>query len=391
MNIAHHAASDPNPLIYLGFPLIQSTLQHNSFIAALIGKLKKKLQPLSAGQCHLLGKPLLSIHYSCPNAGISFASWHIQQIPSVAIQFLKKGISPVIPWKIWTLPRSQWGLGIQDVNLQYAALYFRWISPLLQLDCLLSTNNLLLVMLTYHINNHNCSSPHQLPLLFPVACQQLRNEECLSLVWCKNPSICSQETMITYWSICLLVLCYLYHPLCILSTKVVSNCLVNPFNNCRRCLPGNQLTISCAGKVYLTLHLQCGKGHLDNWSRALQPARTGCNFSLSLCMFPLQLLLYKSPFLLCTHLQPALPSKTVLQRLQMDIAPNQFAKHAPQPLHDGFFRLVLDDTSFVFAHMLLIGAIELCIAIDSFFWQSTYECQDLSISLQETFAEARYC
>ncbi|EPB89618.1 hypothetical protein HMPREF1544_03550, partial [Mucor circinelloides 1006PhL] len=59
---------------YLGFPLIQSTLQHNSFIAALIGKLKKKLQPLSAGQCHLLGKPLLSIHYSCPNAGISFAS-----------------------------------------------------------------------------------------------------------------------------------------------------------------------------------------------------------------------------------------------------------------------------------------------------------------------------
>ncbi|GAN11795.1 hypothetical protein MAM1_0979d11396 [Mucor ambiguus] len=48
---------------------------------------------------------------------IPFTQKDIQQITSVAIQFLKKSIFPVIPRKTWTLPRSQGGLGILGVNL----------------------------------------------------------------------------------------------------------------------------------------------------------------------------------------------------------------------------------------------------------------------------------
>jgi exonuclease III len=179
MNIHHlHTASDPNPLIYLGFPLIQSTLQRSNFTAALIQKLKKTLQPHSCRSVSVLGKAtivntlLLSKCWYILRV-IPFTQKDIQQITSVAIQFLKKGIFPVIPWKTWTLPRSQGGLGILDVNLQYAALYFRWIFPLLHLDSPSSTTNPLLAILIYHINNQNRSSCHQLPLLFPVARKQL--------------------------------------------------------------------------------------------------------------------------------------------------------------------------------------------------------------------------
>ncbi|GAN09290.1 hypothetical protein MAM1_0256d08815 [Mucor ambiguus] len=95
-----------------------------------------------------------------------------QQITFVAIQSLKKCVFPIIPWKTWTLPRSQGGPSILDVNLQHAALYFRWIFPLFHLDSLSFTNNPLLTTLIYRINNQNCSSCHQLPLLFPVTRQQ---------------------------------------------------------------------------------------------------------------------------------------------------------------------------------------------------------------------------
>ncbi|EPB81367.1 hypothetical protein HMPREF1544_11916 [Mucor circinelloides 1006PhL] len=178
MNITHlQTALDPTSLVYLGFPLIQSTIQRTNFMATLLGKLKKTLQPHASRSISVLGKATIV------NTLLLSKCWYIfrvlpltqkdlQQITSVAIQFLKKGIFPVIPWRIWTLPRSQGGLGILDVHLQYAALYFRWVSPLLQLYSPSSTDNPLLIMLSYHINNHNRSSHHQFPLLFPVARQQ---------------------------------------------------------------------------------------------------------------------------------------------------------------------------------------------------------------------------
>ncbi|CEP10784.1 hypothetical protein [Parasitella parasitica] len=158
MNIYHlQTALDPSPLVYLGFSLIQSTLQRNNFMAAFIAKLKKTLQPHTRRSVSVLGKATIVNTLLLSKCWYTFrviplTKMDIQQITSVAIQFLKKGISPVIPWRTWTLLRLQGGLGTLDVNLQHAALYFRWVSPLLQQNTPSSTSSVL--------------------LLFPVARQQ---------------------------------------------------------------------------------------------------------------------------------------------------------------------------------------------------------------------------
>jgi hypothetical protein len=38
-----------------------------------------------------------------------------------------KNIFPVIPWRVWTLPKTSGGLGVIDIQIQASALYFRWL------------------------------------------------------------------------------------------------------------------------------------------------------------------------------------------------------------------------------------------------------------------------
>ncbi|CEP13066.1 hypothetical protein, partial, partial [Parasitella parasitica] len=179
MNINHlQISTDPHPLIYLGFPLIQSTLQRNTFVRSFISKLKQTTISHSCRSLSIVGRATVVNTLLLSKCWYFFrvtplSSQELNQIKSVAIQFLKRGIFPVIPWSTWTLPRSKGGLGILDVQLQYAALYYRWISPLLDLESPTDNSNPLRAMLAIHISNHNNSEHHQLPLLLPVARKQL--------------------------------------------------------------------------------------------------------------------------------------------------------------------------------------------------------------------------
>ncbi|CEP16721.1 hypothetical protein [Parasitella parasitica] len=118
MNIMHlHSVKDEDPLIYLGFPLIQSRLQRVNFVEVLITKLKVAVQLHSTrslsvvGRATVLNSLILSrIWYVLRVTPLTLADF--QQLRSTAIQFLRKNIFLVIPWRVWTLPRAQGGLGV---------------------------------------------------------------------------------------------------------------------------------------------------------------------------------------------------------------------------------------------------------------------------------------
>ncbi|GAN11913.1 hypothetical protein MAM1_1253c11539, partial [Mucor ambiguus] len=90
---------------------------------------------------------------------------NIQAITSVCTKFLRQGIFPVIPWKTWIKPKPLGGLGVLDVSQQHAALYFRWVQPLLHPSDSPTMLDLMLVML---VNKQNRSEHVQVPLLFPT-------------------------------------------------------------------------------------------------------------------------------------------------------------------------------------------------------------------------------
>ncbi|OAC98760.1 hypothetical protein MUCCIDRAFT_115001 [Mucor lusitanicus CBS 277.49] len=101
-----------------------------------------------------------------------FALSELQQLRSLAIQFLRKRIFPVIPWKIWTLPKDQGGLGVLDIQVQASAMYFRWLQPLLTQDQAILDAHPVSCLLSYHIRNVTGCQHHQIPLLFPSARSQ---------------------------------------------------------------------------------------------------------------------------------------------------------------------------------------------------------------------------
>jgi hypothetical protein len=160
--------NDPNPIIYLGFPMIQSTQQRANFVGSFITKLRAAVQPHLSRTLSVVGKATVV------NSLILSKCWYlfrvtpltnneIQQITSVALQFCRKGIFPLIPWQVWTSPKRYGGLGVLDPKAQYLALFFRWIQPLLTDS---HPNHPLTNMLKLHINNRNSSSHYQIPLLF---------------------------------------------------------------------------------------------------------------------------------------------------------------------------------------------------------------------------------
>jgi hypothetical protein len=172
-NINHlHSVEDDEPLIYLGFPLVQSKVQRVNYVGTLVTKIKTAMHIHSSRSLSVVGKATVL------NSLLLSKLWYIlrvtpltraelQQLRSPAIQFLKKNIFPIIPWKVWTLPKDQGGLGVLDIQIQASAMYFRWLQPLLTHDQDIIDSHPVSCLLSYHIRNVTNCQFHQIPLLFP--------------------------------------------------------------------------------------------------------------------------------------------------------------------------------------------------------------------------------
>lgn len=175
LQITHlQSVEDNEALMYLGFPLIQSRIQRINYIESLLTKMKATIQIYSTRSLSVVSKATVL------NSLILSKLWYIlrvtpltvedfRQLRSLAIQFLKKSIFPVIPWKVWTLPRTQGGLGVVDIQIQASALYFRWLQPLLTYTQHTIDSHPVSYLLSYHLHNVNQSQYHQIPLLFPCS------------------------------------------------------------------------------------------------------------------------------------------------------------------------------------------------------------------------------
>ena len=178
INIKHlHSVEDDEPLIYLGFPLVQSRIQRVNFMCSLVTKIKTATQIHSTRSLSVVGRATVL------NSLILSKLWYILRVTpltlsdlkllrSLAIQFLRKNIFPVIPWKIWTLSKNCGGLGVVDIQIQASALYFRWLQPLLAYDQSVIDSHPVSYLLSFHIRNVNSSQYHQIPLLFPSSRSQ---------------------------------------------------------------------------------------------------------------------------------------------------------------------------------------------------------------------------
>ncbi|KAK4510370.1 Vacuolar protein sorting-associated protein 70 [Mucor velutinosus] len=174
-HITHlHSVEDDEPLIYLGFPLVQSRIQRINFMGALTTKIKTAIQIHSARSLSVVGKATVL------NSLLLSKLWYVlrvtpltqpdvKQLRSLAIFFLRKNIFPVIPWKTWTLPKDKGGLSIVDIQTQASALYFRWLHPLLVYDQSVIDAHPVSYLLSYHLRNKNGYQYHHIPLLFPSA------------------------------------------------------------------------------------------------------------------------------------------------------------------------------------------------------------------------------
>ncbi|KAI9361390.1 hypothetical protein BD770DRAFT_310425, partial [Pilaira anomala] len=130
------SATDPEPVIYLGLPMIQSVRQRTNFVHSMVQKLKTALQPHLSRSLSVVGKATVL------NSLILSKCWYIFRVTpltqkdlklltSVGIQFCKVQTFPAIAWSIWTGPTRRGGLGVLDPRNQYLALSLRWLLPLL--------------------------------------------------------------------------------------------------------------------------------------------------------------------------------------------------------------------------------------------------------------------
>ncbi|CEP08908.1 hypothetical protein, partial, partial [Parasitella parasitica] len=174
-HISHlHSAEDNEPLIYLGFPLIQSRLQRINYVGSVVTKLKFAIQLHSSRSLSVVGKAtvlnslvLSKLWYILRVTPLTQGDFH--RIRSVAIQFLRTNIFPVIPWQVWTTPKEHGGLGVLDIQLQASALYFRWVHPLLIHDIATIESHPVSYLLSFHLRQVNNCQFHHLPMLFPVS------------------------------------------------------------------------------------------------------------------------------------------------------------------------------------------------------------------------------
>ena len=159
------------PVTYLGFPLLHSIRQREVFMARFLDNLRTTVKIYNTRTLSVIGKATVL------NSLLLSKCWYIlrvtpltlndiQSIVSIANQYLRKGIFPVIPWSTWIKPKPLGGLGVLDVATQQSALYFRWVQPLLQPS---SNQTILDQMLRMLINKRNHSQNVEMALLFPAS------------------------------------------------------------------------------------------------------------------------------------------------------------------------------------------------------------------------------
>ncbi|EPB86238.1 hypothetical protein HMPREF1544_06966 [Mucor circinelloides 1006PhL] len=171
MNITKFTTNvDTNPMIYLGFPLIQSYQQREVFLGGLLNDLRTYVKIHSQRNLSVVGKATVLnslILAKCWDVlrVTPFPQSSIRAIQSVCSQFLRKGIFPTIPWTTWIKPKLVGGLGVLDVAQQQSALYFRWLQPILHPSDSPKIVDLMLVML---VNKQNQSAHVHVPILFPT-------------------------------------------------------------------------------------------------------------------------------------------------------------------------------------------------------------------------------
>ncbi|KAI8380077.1 hypothetical protein BD560DRAFT_317772, partial [Blakeslea trispora] len=112
---------DPSPLIYLGFPLIQSKAQRDLFLAEFLLCLKRDADLHS---CRSLSCWFLFRVLPIPKSTL-------QALRSLVSSFINRRIFPRLGWHVLTASKKFGGLGLLDPELQQSALYYRWLDPLL--------------------------------------------------------------------------------------------------------------------------------------------------------------------------------------------------------------------------------------------------------------------
>lgn len=175
-NILHlHSEIDVSPLVYLGYPLIQSIQQRHDFMTHFLTKIQTACTLHSRRSLSVLGKATVL------NTLILSKCWYIlrvlplpksdvSRITSIAQQFLNQFIFPRIAWSTWTLDKTVGGLSIIDPSTQQLALYNRWVRPLLSsLKASSMTTTIYELLRRHYCNVHNT-----IPLEVPLSIQTSR-------------------------------------------------------------------------------------------------------------------------------------------------------------------------------------------------------------------------
>ncbi|KAI8364393.1 hypothetical protein BD560DRAFT_301724, partial [Blakeslea trispora] len=125
-----------DPIIYLGYSLIQSLHQRDILFSFFNGSLKTVADTHSNRNLFILGRDTVA------NALILSKCWYVlsvtsiirtilRSIQSIVSSFVSRGNFLRISWETMTAPRKYGGFGIIDIALQQAILFFRWLHPFL--------------------------------------------------------------------------------------------------------------------------------------------------------------------------------------------------------------------------------------------------------------------
>lgn len=162
---------DTDPIIYLGYPLLQSIAQRTTFCKTFLLQLRQSIELHNRRGISLLGRATIA------NSLILSKCWYIlsvvpvplsfiKEIRSVVCNFVTSSIFPRISWSLMITPRENGGLGILDPVLQQKALYYRWVDPILFPR---DEPKSIVAFVAAHFLNYYRMSNLPLALLFPSA------------------------------------------------------------------------------------------------------------------------------------------------------------------------------------------------------------------------------
>ncbi|KAG1042928.1 hypothetical protein G6F43_011780 [Rhizopus delemar] len=143
-----HDHTKPQPLRYLGFPVIQSLAQRRYVENQLLQNVKTQCGIYSQRQLSIRGRVILvntlilSKLWYCLRV-VSLPKHFFKQIRSIIYQFIMKGIKPGFQYALLCQPIIKGGLGLLDPLIQHRCLQFRWLRQLFQDDDPVSCSQLL--------------------------------------------------------------------------------------------------------------------------------------------------------------------------------------------------------------------------------------------------------